>query len=93
MVVLLGILWDLLQWEQGLFQILLSVPGTLIFLPGCILQYFMRVCAQTYCILLCCDWLISLGDLLFSEGKGGTVDLGKREVEETGKSGGRGSCS
>lgn len=53
----------------------------------------MKVCAQLYCSLLGYVWLMSLGDMLFSEGKwkgesgerGGSVGegLGEKEGGET----------
>lgn len=41
-------------------------------------RLYMKVCGQSYCNLLGHVWWISLGDLLFSEGNGWGVCLGKR---------------
>lgn len=38
----------------------------------------VMVCALSYCTLLCCVWLVSLGGLLFSEGKQRVDGSGKR---------------
>lgn len=38
----------------------------------------VRICTWSYCILLRHVWLMSLGDLSFSWGRQGHVDLGKR---------------
>ena len=49
-------------------------------------SFDMRVYSLFYCILLCCVWLISLGDLLFSEGKWKSSEFGgKDEVGELGR--------
>lgn len=43
--------------------------------------------ACSYCNLICHVWLVSLGCLPFSEGKGGGVNLGEGEDEREGLGG------
>lgn len=47
--------------------------------------------AMVTCNLLYHVWLIDLGDLLFSEGNRGEVDLRKRDLEREGLRGGGGA--
>lgn len=62
--------WDSQQWEWvclWLFDLLL-----VLFFPSCwvaLTSAGMRDFALSYCISLCCVWLLSRGGLPFSEGK------------------------
>ena len=53
----------------GISLTLLLSLGTLRLLLGCLVQTSCKSFSLSYCMLLCHVWLLSLGGLLFSEGK------------------------
>jgi hypothetical protein len=63
----------------GVSLTLLPTPGTLSSYWVALLSLDMTVCAKSYCNLLCPVQLISLGGLLFFEGKWRKCGLGVEE--------------
>lgn len=77
--------------------ILLPAPGSFFLLLGCSSSFRVMAFALSYCILSCCFWLLSLGGLLFSDGRWWRVDPvergGRSQGGGTGKNGGGGNCA
>lgn len=93
MVVSLGVLVGVPTVGVGVVSLtLLSKLGTLFLLLDCPSSLDRRVCVQSYCILLCCVHLISLGSLLFSEGKWRESGSGGEGILEMVLGGVKGGC-